>query len=1193
MMGASGGVLDRSLFAVRDAAGVPVGVAFLVASNIAVTCAHVVNQALGETAATEGTELVLDQPLAVGGRGQRYAVQVERVLPGEPGGAGDIAILRLAEVPVDARAVRLVDAENVWGHSVRTFGFPARRDLGVWHDGLLRGRQGAGWIQVDATGPMGYPIAPGFSGAPLWDDELAGVVGMVVAADTSAASTGYVIPTEWLLDAWPDLRTDAIAPSPYRGLLPFCEVHQEQFFGRQIQSDELADQVSGQPIVTVIGASGSGKTSLVQAGVMPRLRARGMAVAVMRAGDGSAPVNALAAALGPLLEAGRSVTEQLAEQPALAELIVERGLSDVIPRVLATTDTRRLVIVVDQAEQLLEQPPDVVEALLGVVFPDPPPAELGVVLTLRADHLDAALRHAGLAGPIGRGSYILSAMTPEQIAEAVTGPVERVRGVDFEPGLAKRIVADAGSDSGVLPLLGNTLTLLWQRQQRGVVTHRAYDELGQLSGSLARYAEEVWTGIAEAERESARCLFLALVRISRDGRRSSRRAATEEQLGEQGWSLAQRLVTTRIVVAGRDAEGRPTVELAHDALIDRWTRLRDWVNVDREFRMWQDELRDDHARWQRVGQPAELLLRGDPLRTARSWLALRSADLAPAERDFITTSVRQHRSSGRRRRVGIAVFASVLVVALVATVLAVIRDRAVRAKQAVVTSRAIAAAAATFGETDQARQALLTLAAYRESPIMEARRALFRSYLDTLAAETVLSGWPGQLLDADLTRDGRVVVVLSAALEGFEVADEQYLTVWTRQPGTPLRTTELTADPTTSFVGVTNDGGTLLLAGDDGIVRLDAATGERRKIVEEPVTGEIGNIDFAEDGAIAAAAVGGPDLPQRAVAWDLRTGRVIVERPVPSDSIAELHLAPDLHSLVVAYYVAGREGFGSRRAEVWDMLSGRTRLLEDRLDYMRVTSGNVLVSCAITPLGEDNLHYTFITRTVADGTEIGRAEFETCEDFATNRLGTVIAASSSIGELNIFDLTSGRTRGILTGFQESTFSFSGSNIGEFTDEQGNDLALVRNLNGTIQVLPILPNAVGGIMSADKGATRLAANGLFLVSVSDDERRLQVTPSGGGDPIAEVPRPSLPGTSYLASTELSRDGSLLAHRVSSDRVNGVPVTDARRRVGDRHVADKIGDRPRPAVLRRSRSPGHPDWLRGHVLGSPNPLHHVSP
>ncbi len=1129
MAGGSGGALDRSLFAIRDVAGMPVGVAFLVASDIAVTCAHVVRQALGETAANEGVELLLDQPLAVEGRGRRHTARVARLLPEEPGGAGDIAILRLSEVPSDARAVRLVDADDLWGHSIRTFGFPARRDLGVWHDGRLRGRQGAGWIQVDAAGPTGYPIAPGFSGAPVWDDELAGVVGMVVAADTTTAPAGYVIPTKWLLDAWPDLQTVAIPPSPYRGLLPFRDVDQELFFGRETQSGELAAQVSGQPLVTVIGASGSGKTSLVQAGVMPRLRARGTAVAVMRAGDGSAPVNALAAALGPLLEPGRSETEQLAQLPALADLIVEHGLLEVIPRVLAATDMRRLVIVVDQAEQLLEQPTDAVDALLGVLFPGPSRAELGVVLILRADYLDAALRHTGLAGPLGRGSYILSAMVPDQIAEAITGPVERVAGVDFEPGLAERIVADAGSDSGVLPLLGNTLTLLWQRQQRGLITHQAYDELGQLSGSLARYAEEVWASIPQAEQEAARRLFLALVRISRDGSRSSRRAATEEQLGEQGWSLAQRLVTTRIVVAGRDAEGRPTVELAHDALIDRWTRLRDWVDADREFRMWQEELRDDHARWQRAGQPAELLLRGGSLRAARSWLARRSADLAPFERDFITASVREHRSSGRRRQVRIAVFAGVLVIALIATVLAVIRDRSVRAEQAVAASRAFAAAANTFTETDQARSALLALAAYRESPTAEARQALFRTYLDTLGTETVLSGWPGYFVDADVTRDGRVVVVLSV-----ESNDDRYLTVWTREPGKPVRTSRLTPDPTARYVQVTSDGGTLLLTGNNGIVRLDAATGERRKIVEVPADVLVGEPSVADDGSVAVAAVLGPDLPQRIVAWDLANGRVIVERPAPpmiSGIPAKLHLAPDLRSLVVEYDVAGRQSAdgGLLRAEVWDMFSGQIRVLEDRLVSMGLTSDNVLVSCVVTRSGADR-RYAFIARTVADGAEIRRVELNSCSDFLINRPGTVVAFFRG-GSLDIFNVDSAGGRSILTGLQQNV-----EPIGGFTDERGRDLALVHNSFGTIQVVPMRPNGVTDILPADRGATKLAPNGRSLVSVSGDERRLQVRSSDGGDPIAEVSRPvPPPGNRYLASTAFSWDASLLAHRVSRDRV----------------------------------------------------------
>jgi hypothetical protein len=1133
----SGGGLDRSLFAVRDTAGVPVGVAFLVASDVAVTCAHVVFRALDGTAATEGTELVLDQPLMMEGSGRRHTVRVERLLPQEPGGAGDIAILRLAQAPAGAQVVRLVDAQDLWGHSVRTFGFPTRRDLGVWHSGVLRGRQGAGWIQADAARPTGYPIAPGFSGAPVWDDELAGVVGMVVAADTSAASAGYVIPTEWLLDAWPDLRTDAIPPSPYRGLLPFREVDQEFFFGRQIQSDKLADQISGRSIVTVIGASGSGKTSLVQAGVAPRLRARGTAVAVMRAGDGSAPINALAAALAPLLEPGRSETERLADQSALAKLIAEHGLSDVIPRVLAATDTRRLVIVLDQAEQLLEQPPDAVDTLLGALFPNPPVAELGVMLTLRADHLDAALRHARLTGLLGLGSYILSAMTPEQIAEAVTGPVERVRGVDFEQGLAERIVADAGSDAGVLPLLGNTLTLLWQRQQRGVVTHKAYNELGQLSGSLARYAEEVWTGIPEAEREAARRLFLGLVRISRDGRRSSRRAATEELLGEQTWSLAQRLVTTRVVVAGRNADGRPTVELAHDALIDRWTRLREWVDADREFRMWQDELCDDQARWQRAGQPAELLLRGDPLRAARSWLELRSADLTRPEQDFITASVQEHHSSGRRRRARIAVFAGVLVVALVATTLFAIRDRAARAEQSVAASRAFAAAANAFYASDQVRSGLLALAAYRESPTLEARQTLFRSYLDTLGAEAILSGELGYLENVDVTQDGRVVVALSGALQGHE----HYLTVWTREAGKPVRITRLAADPTSQSVRVMSDDGTLLLTGKDGITRINLLTGERRKIVQvSAVTNGILESSVADDGSVAVAVVTGENMPQRVVAWDLRTGDVIVERPAPPVSdygvgLTSLQLAPDLHSLVVGYIVTGRPiGVGgSQRAEVWDVLSGRTRILEDHLSYMQVMSGGLVAFCVPSPEPTLDFNSTIIVRSVVEGTEIVHAKTrESCiSDFFTNRSATLAVLGSS---LSLIDLSSGRTRGTLKGVQDPQGDLA--LIGEFTDVRGRNVALVRNRAGTIQVLSMQPHGVTNIAGAGYRTTRLAPNGLFFVSVSDDLRRLLVTPSEGGDPIAEVPRPVLPrGNRYFPSTVFSPDGSLLAHRVSADRV----------------------------------------------------------
>ncbi len=217
------------------------------------------------------------------------------------------------------------------------------------------------------------------------------------------------------------------------------------------------------------------------------------------------------------------------------------------------------------------------------------------------------------------------------------------------------------------------------------------------------------------------------------------------------------------------------------------------------------------------------------------------------------------------------------------------------------------------------------------------------------------------------------------------------------------------------------------------------------------------------------------------------------------------------------------------------MLSGQTRLLEDRLDHMKITSGNVLVSCVTTPVRANLDNHTFVARTVAYGTEIRRAEsksFKSCGSiFSTNQSGAVVAVSGAGGSIQLFDLASARTRGILTGTQKYEFG-----IGEFTDERGHGLVLVRNLAGTIQMVPMRSNGVTGIMDPGGGVTKLAPNGLFLVSVSNDGRRLQVTPPEGGNPIAEVPRPvPPPGNRYVASTVFSPDGSLLAHRVSPDRV----------------------------------------------------------
>lgn len=199
--------LESSVLGVLDASGQRVGVGFLIAPDLAVTCAHVISDVAAEEPGV-GSRVLLDLPLATRqgpGCGGTIEATVECWQPVAQDGRGDIAVLRLPAAPPGGSPAALVESADVQGHPMVAFGFPHRRDDGVWHEGRLLRRQATGWIQVQLADPTGQRIEQGFSGAPAWDGELGGVVGMVVASDSSN-SAGYVIPTETLLDAKVDLR---------------------------------------------------------------------------------------------------------------------------------------------------------------------------------------------------------------------------------------------------------------------------------------------------------------------------------------------------------------------------------------------------------------------------------------------------------------------------------------------------------------------------------------------------------------------------------------------------------------------------------------------------------------------------------------------------------------------------------------------------------------------------------------------------------------------------------------------------------------------------------------------------------------------------------------------------------------------------------------------------------------------------
>ncbi|MBN1955416.1 MAG: protein kinase [Anaerolineae bacterium] len=450
----------------------------------------------------------------------------------------------------------------------------------------------------------------------------------------------------------------AQAPRPYRGLFAFREEDASFFFGRETFAARLVSAVQESGMVAVIGPSGSGKSSVLFAGLVPHLRQEAR-WAVVSFRPGRQPFHALADALLPLLDPAVGEVERLVETRRLAASLDEGTLplSDVVERVLAKeSGTERLLLVVDQFEELYTLCPEPEErqrftaALLEAVTQEngkdaSPPFVLA--LTLRADFMGQALTDRSFAEALQRADVKLGPMTPVELTEAIERPAAQL-GVTFEPGLVDRILDDVGDEPGNLPLLEFALTLLWDRRAGRRLTHAAYEAIGRVEGALARYAEKVYARLGEEEKLLAHQVFAQLVQPGH-GTEDTRRRASRAELGEHGWALVQRLADERLVVTGQDAAGREIVEVVHEALIRGWRRLQEWMAADREFRSWQERLRGGMRQWKAREQDEAALLRGSLLTEAEKWLAARSAEVSTTEQQFIQASVALREREAARR----------------------------------------------------------------------------------------------------------------------------------------------------------------------------------------------------------------------------------------------------------------------------------------------------------------------------------------------------------------------------------------------------------------------------------------------------------------------------------------------------------------------------------------------------------------
>ncbi|MEP6760886.1 MAG: BTAD domain-containing putative transcriptional regulator [Sporichthyaceae bacterium] len=481
---------------------------------------------------------------------------------------------------------------------------------------------------------------------------------------------------------------------PYQGLVVYDRGDSERFFGRDEETAACVRVLRDSSLLVVAGPSGSGKSSLVRAGVVPRLERTGRHVVVIT--PGTDPRGALAGAVA--------------------------------------APGRDLVVVVDQLEELFtgRQEPDLVREFLdnvaGLVR-----SGRGVVLVVRADHVGGFSRSPAVARLVERGLHLVTSMTDSDLRAAIVGPAQQV-GLRLEPGLVELLVRDVEGEPGALPLLSHALAETWERREAGVLTVEGYQATGGIREAVAQSAERMWESLAPPQRATARALMLRLVTVMPDGEPAAARLPLSSVAGDPGREqLLDLLARCRLVTTDE-----ASVTVAHEAVIRAWPRLRSWLDEDSAGLLTVRHLSVAADDWDGRGRPDSELYRGSRLSSVQEWRRRTSPSLSGAEEAFLDASLalataehadarartallaRQH----RRLRGALAGTAVALVLALVAGLVAVEQgQRTARAARTALVERLVAQSAA-LRSTHRDLAALLAVEAYRIRPSAATRGAL-------------------------------------------------------------------------------------------------------------------------------------------------------------------------------------------------------------------------------------------------------------------------------------------------------------------------------------------------------------------------------------------------------------------------------------------------------------------------------------
>jgi WD40 repeat protein/class 3 adenylate cyclase/energy-coupling factor transporter ATP-binding protein EcfA2 len=725
----------------------------------------------------------------------------------------------------------------------------------------------------------------------------------------------------------------ADVPCPYKGLVRFEPEDSDLFFGREEIVSALVARLEDSAFLAVVGPSGSGKSSLVRAGLVPELERREASV--------------------------RPAIIEPGEHP-LANLIRRRDAD---------------LVVVDQFEEVFtlcrdeEERISFIDALLDA-------AEEGrrVIVALRADFYGHCASYGRLAAALEEHQALIGPMTEEELRRAIERPAERA-GLVLEPGLAEGILRDVVGEPGALPLLSHSLLETWRRRSDRMLTLLGYLQSGGVRGAIAKTAETVYReALRPAQQTLARNIFLRLTELG-EGTEDTRRRARVGELTPRREKAADVEEVLRVLVEARlITTGEGTVEVAHEALIRHWPTLRAWLDEDREGRLVHRRLTEAAQEWETLGREPGALYRGARLAAATEWAELHDDELNELEREFLSAGheaelgeVEATKRRNRRLRVLVAALGVLLLGALAAGAFALIqrgnaREEAARAgrEARLATARELAAAAVANLNVDSERSILLAREAVDATwetdgtTVPEAEEALHRALKASRLVLTVPQGG-GLAVSTDGRRfattgqDGTATVWKTATgdrllrLRGHEGAltgiafspdgsrlattgTDKSARVWDASSGRQIKVLRGHRQAV-SGVAFSPDGKRLATRGDDATVRIwNVASGKSEMVLRGPAGQDFDSLGppvspaFSPDGSQVASGGWGTTT----TIWDSATGDIARVLPGHAWAITGIAFSPDGRHIATASYEGAARIYAADSGQPLITLSGHT-----------------------------------------------------------------------------------------------------------------------------------------------------------------------------------------------------------------------------------------------------------------------------